>query len=410
MKTFTHIRNIAITSIAFLGSHPSVHAEEVDTTVKVLVKQTQHDKNGQPTGLTDYKWYASIDILGADLGDSFTAGIPVGPYGSMFELYVEPLGETEMSGEPNATKFVSAYYTPMATATLEIISADKSLGYIRTREDEPFAVTISNLANEQWVNIKDDEDTPIDEITWNPFDVRVTRSRTEVNEINVDVLTTQLSIASPLDGKLNVLTPLLTTTFNEAFKMITPPITRGYETFELEGATSRYEGEDVYLPITSKTIKIWPTAKGEILDEFGEPLRGKRITKSMPKVQFKLWHLYPKSDTFIVIYKLKDDVDAEDTEKLDNLDNYSKTKTFTKADGDYIISHDTSVPQGTEEIPSEMTLFIWDDLIPNDGIYSVAVYTQTPFELSVEEAVLIAKAYIIVDRTIEVKGSVITSE
>lgn len=410
MKTFIHIRNIAITSIALLASLPCAQAEELDTTVKVLVKQIQYDKNGQPTGLTDFKWYENVNILGDNLGGSFAAGLPIGPYGSMFELYIEPLGETEMSGEPNATKFVSPYYTPIATSSLEIVSADKSVGHTRTREDEPFAVIVSNLANEQWLAVKDHEDTPIDEITWNPFDVKVTRSRTEMNELNANTAITELPIDTPSEGKLNAETSATVEAFNTAFAEITPEITRGEETFEMTGASSSYEGEVVYLPMTSKTIKIWPKAKGTILDEFGEPLRGKRITKSMPKVQFNLWHLYPKSDTFIVIYKLKSNVDVEDTAKLDNLDNYDKTKTFTQEDGDYIISLDTDIPQGTEEVPSEMILFVWDELIPDDGVYSLAVYTKTPFEASVEEAVLIENAYIIVDRTIEVNGSVITSE
>jgi hypothetical protein len=74
MKIFTHIRYIAITSIAFWGNHPYVHAEELDTTVKVLLKQIQYDKSGQPTGVTDFKWYTSIDILGDNRGDTFTAG------------------------------------------------------------------------------------------------------------------------------------------------------------------------------------------------------------------------------------------------------------------------------------------------------------------------------------------------
>jgi len=419
MKIFTHIRCIAIITIAFLASNPSAQAEELDTTVDILVKQTQADANGQfENGTISYKSYEDIDILADDIGDTFEAGLAIGPYGSLFELFLTPIGEDSMSEEPYATKFVSAFYTPRATAELAITSADTSPGYTRTREDEPFAVTISGLANDQWIAIKDDEDTP--EITWDPFEVKATRFYTAVDELNVDVQTTELEITSPTEGKLNVETSTSSSlSFNNAFKVIQPQAGRSYETFTIEGVINQYEGENVYVDIASETIKIWPTAKGEILNEFDQPLRGNKITKALPKVSFNVWHLYPKSDTFIVIYKLKDEfkylagTDNKTVAQiaiLDNLDNYDKTKTFTQADDDYVLSLDTVYPQGAESTPREIILFIWDELIPEDGIYSVAVYTKTPFEASIETAEHIAHAYIEVDRTIEIKGSVITSE
>lgn len=392
MKIFIHFQSLAIASLALFISLTSVNAAQ-DSTVQLLVRQIQEGPTAHIKGLSADKYFQNIDLLaGNQLKEGeFTALIPVGPYGSTFYLYIQSLDPNE---PPYllATKFIAAYETPIATADFKIISEDEYVP-IRTRSDKPFTVEI-NTFNQKWTDDLTAGTTPV--ITWNPYTVRVTPSYKVLNDVNT---VTEIKNLDPVFlnaeniGENNFSTTRLT---------VIPSPGRGQETFIIEGVSQKdLMGNDIYKPIDAGTIHIWPTAEGA----FDGIQSGQTFTKSMPNVTAELWNLYPKSTSYVEIYKLNDQNKDGVQNSGEKYELYVKPKVAVPP----ALEFTADVPQGTKLKPRQIILTNWDSEIQHNGTYALKVFTITPFNNGAPELITEVTG-LLVDRKVVIKSSIINAE
>lgn len=388
MKIFKSLRYTAIGFATFLASFTQANA--LDTTVKVMVRQMQVDADGNtidasgnPTGLSIDKYFNEIDLLeGEQVKEgSFTALIEIGEYGSMFYLYVESLESGEL--EELASKFVSAYESPIATAEIVISSQDDYVP-VRTRADETFSLKITTL-NETWKSDVADGSAP--EISWNPYTVKVTPSYNVTDDSDA-VTATFEQTSTYLNSESTA-----SNVYQDSRITVIPSPSRGKEIFTIEGVSQKdSSGNDMYKPIDEVSIEIWPVAQGK----FEGVQNGDTFTKSMPNITAKVWHLYPESKTYLEVFKLNGDT----------YEFYVRPPVADKLDYDVTMAASS---HGTESQPNEIVLTNWDSQIQNNGTYALKVFTVTPFHNGEPELVTEVTG-IVVDRQITLKGGIITSE
>lgn len=127
------------------------------------------------------------------------------------------------------------------------------------------------------------------------------------------------------------------------------------------------EGEpEVVTEIASSTVRIWPVFHDGAITVSGESLDGTRRSAVPESISFKGEDLYPKSDTYVVIYGPNGDT------LLDKR----------------IASYDGEEPEDLDVLLSSE---LWEHLAIIDGIYTVDLQTETPFFDGQRERLLRAK-------------------
>ncbi|BDS08516.1 hypothetical protein NT6N_35560 [Oceaniferula spumae] len=315
------------------------------------------------SGLIYQVYVAGPEEPGSKNGEQISP-MPVGPSGSTYALYAKGL-------EPDETiylldeKYVAAY-TPEATIT--ITSEDPHLTP-RTRADEPFTVDVNvkglltpgEGVPEAALNVYFEQSTL-------KYDDVLDRAPTDGTA--EEVLNDDFFIVENSDLQRTGMTKLTSPVF---FKE------RGEEIFR---AYALPDADLDWLQIASGRIQVWPIADVEITGI--DP--NVKITRSLPDLTINLTDLYPDSKTTVQIYK----------------GSQALGTTGTQIAGAEIV-YNSIVPQD-----GQILVRNWDSYAVDDGTYTLEVITVTPFDNRAPERLAWVTFY--VDRTIEMKGSVISSE
>ena len=166
---------------------------------------------------------------------------------------------------------------------------------------------------------------------------------------------------------------------------------KGTETFTLymEGT-----GDDSYWHIDRVTVNVFPEASASI-----SGITAGEVISLVPELTFQFYNLYPVSESWARIY--------------------SGTYDPTNENGTFITPVSVTLPRPGNPIadePQQVTLPLsnWGELIPTDGVYTIELLTQTPYDEdpltpAIDPRVLTHVTFE-VDRTIEVNGEVFSSE
>lgn len=165
---------------------------------------------------------------------------------------------------------------------------------------------------------------------------------------------------------------------------------RGQETFSIYSVDS--SGNAVL--VDRQSVNIYPPASVEITGL----KTGDVIVHSSPTVEFTFKNLYPVSETWARIYKGNYDPNNENGTFI-----VPVSVTYPPAEDLNWLTRSVPDPQ-----TAKITLEDWSELIPDDGIYTIEVLTQTPF--NGWTPVMLSHTTIEVDRTIEVQGQIFSSE
>lgn len=159
---------------------------------------------------------------------------------------------------------------------------------------------------------------------------------------------------------------------------------RGEERFSLYTLEDYYAGT-TKLPaseLSSQFVQIWPMADGEITGI----VDSQPVLFAMPQITLTLNDLYPDSSTYLQAYKGK----------------WESGKIGVVVPGSSIEVKDT-VPKSTV---LTLTATSWNDILDEDGEWTLELVTKTPFDTVSLDHVSAFK----LDRTIEVNSNITTSE
>jgi len=265
---------------------------------------------------------------------------------------------------------LAGFYLPQATITME--SEDWTGDWFsnsviqRTRADKPYKVAIK-----VWGLTPDDPLAPAA-----ARQVLYTQTGQNFQSTYVPDGNPEYVLASYLMGNSDpVLTPVYT-----LLTPMAPTKAMGIERFTISTLTD--ETVTVSSILQEKMILVWPVS--EAIIEGIEP--GFEIRDSLPNIVVHYKDLYPLSLTYMHIYK--------------GGENLGTVGTIVPTS---LRFHNTIVPQN--EI---ISLENWENLIPEDGTYTIEVLSVTPFDNWEPERM--AHVTFSVNRKLKLNGSVVTSE
>lgn len=308
------------------------------------------------------------DLYTNDDSGSDTSYHPMESGGSSYELYAR--GSAWDTTFYFLDRKVVGFYLPQATVTIQ--SEDWTEGWFsnsviqRTRADKPYSVAIK-----VWGLTPDDPLAPDA-----ARQVLYTHTGQNFKSSYVPDGNGEYALASYLMGNSDpVLTPVYT-----LLTPMAPTKAMGVERFTISTLTD--ETITASSILQEKTILVWPVSEAVI--EGIEP--GFEIRDNLPNIVVHYKDLYPISLTYMQIYK--------GSENLGTVGTIVPTS---------LRWHNTIVPQN--EI---ISLENWENLIPEDGTYTIEVLSITPFDNWEPERM--AHVTFSVNRVLKLNGQVITSE
>jgi hypothetical protein len=320
------------------------------------------------------------DLPLADNGGLFTAPLPVGEQGSMFELFARGSAwDTKIYLLD--TKIIRAY---MPVVQVQIESEDDYVrgdpagaNFVRrTRADRPFRMqyTVSGLVP---ASTNEAERSVYFGSHYKNF------SLTDYSEQD-DGEPILLSEAELANGTAD-LSPL----YHE-LPSASPSLGCGRQTYTFV----RHAADGVPDAILAQpAIEIWPVARATIENVTAGHVYIDRI----PSVIVHLQHLYPDSRTYVQIYSGSAVLGREGT-LIDGTE-----RKFGSHHNPGIESEPTNVPQSLS-----LTMEDLSNYASRDGIYTLEVITETPFFNRAPER--LAHVTFEVDRTISSRGQLTSAE
>lgn len=314
-----------------------------------FVRQVQY-----PSGIV---WDASVSTSGEALSK-----LPIDPGGARFELWT-------VSNDPlTAYLLDSTYvgtYTPVASSYVVTEDTGGDNNIPRTRADRPFQIYL-NVGG-----LRSGEDDP--EASKSVQLMRHVQSYGEDgtgSDIDPDQATMLGKVMLNQNGEYLLNYGLSSVPSQDLSKI------RGEERYSI------YSLEDYQAPasqLTSSTVQIWPVADGQIAGINA----GDKVRYQMPQVTLTLNDLYPSSTTYAQVYQ----------------GNAQLGTTGQVVPGSAVVLN--------EAVPQDRVLVLddYDDVIPQDGIWTIELLTQTPFGIDRLEFVTFE-----VDRTMKVRGTFSTIE
>lgn len=302
-------------------------------------------------------WDATVPPSGEDVSE-----LPIDPGGARFELW------TVNSDPLTAYLLDSTYvgtYTPVATSYVVTEDTGNDNVIPRTRADRPFQiyVTVGGL--------RSGEDDP--EASKAVQLMRHVQSYGEDGtgaDVNPDQAILHGNVLIDENGQF-LLNYGLTSIPGQDLSKI-----RGEERYSV------YSLKDYQAPasqLTASTVQIWPVADGVIAGITA----GDKVRYQMPPLTLTLNDLYPSSTTYAQVYQ----------------GNAQLGTTGQVVPGSAVVLN--------EAIPQDRVLVLddYDDVIPEDGIWTLELLTQTPFGIDRLGFVTFE-----VDRTMKVRGTFSTIE
>ncbi|NWK54420.1 hypothetical protein HW115_02275 [Verrucomicrobiaceae bacterium N1E253] len=398
MKTFQSHHSAAIACAAMLASMSLVSASNDS-----FIKQWQLSDDGSRVCVSTIYFAGPND--GSSSSGTKTSEQTVGSAGSYYELWTDGIGSD------NSTNYLldTAYVAPYAPESTITFSSGDPYATARTRADESF-----------WVHV-------------GVKDLMAPDTGAPDSALNVYFQHTALAYDSSTNGAA--------AGAEEAF--IQDAYINDNGTIHLEGASQlanegvtaddpdgiayKQRGEDIFrsyafvrdgtassgLQIAEGKIQIWPIAEASIYLKDYEP--DATLTRSLPDIEVSVTDAYPYSTTYVLIYKGQKDSSGRDSAQV--IEAYRRSFPST-----------TTVPQNLSiTIPATN----WTAYVPDDGTYTLEVVTHTPFEglaypststdtdgnnildtdhLPTSGGLRLVHNTFTVDRTVQVKGNVISSE
>ena len=337
-------------------------------TAAILILGFGAVQNGRSENLirqTMLDWGLQYDYVTSNDEGSQTSFLPMFSGGASFELYAK--GSAWDTTVYFLDRKVVGFYLPEAEIVLESQDQTHEPGTIqRTRADQPYslAIRVSGLT-------PDDPDAPeaakkvLFTHTGQNYDSTYTPNGNDEYVLN-----------SHFMGNSN---PEITPVYTRLTPMA-PTKAMGLERFTVSTLTDETVTESSIA--AEKMLIVWPVSEATI-----EGLsNGEEIRDSLPNIVARYVDLYPVSLTYMHIYKGGPALGTVGT-------------TIPSS----IRFHNTIVPQN--EI---ISLENWEDLIPEDGHYTIEVLSVTPFNNGDPER--LAKITFSVNRKLKMNGQVTTSE
>ena len=247
----------------------SVNSFAQTTTYKNIVRQTQQD-----TGVV---W----DMQSVPASGSASSALLLGNGGSLFQLWT--INQTTVKDHLLDQKLVGAY---LPKADVRITTRDPYTAVTRTRIDQPFTVEIevSNLLTGTGIPIA------ASKVLLEQHIQKYAAAQTSLDPTVVAASTPLSSAYITENGK---------TTLKFAASSLTAPDptkASGEEHFIVHALA---DGTITQTQIASAKVQVWPLASGSITGI----ARGGEYRHQIPTIQLDLIDLYPRSDTYFVLYE-----------------------------------------------------------------------------------------------------------
>ncbi len=320
------------------------------------------------------------DLPLADDGGLFTAPLPIGEQGSMFELFARG-SAWDSKIYLLDTKIIRAYSPKIS---VELVSEDDySRGdlaggnYIRrTRADRPFGLryTVSGLVHG---STNEAERSVYFGCHYKSYSLE---DYSDESDADPEVL----SEAELSNGSAD-LSPL----YHE-LPSATPTLGCGKQIYTFV----RHAADGVPDAILAQpTIEVWPVAKASIENISS----GQVLIDRIPSIVVRLQHLYPDSRTYVQIYSGSAVLGREGT-----LINGTERK-FGRFYNPDVEGEPTNVPQTLSLSMEDLSNYA-----SRDGVYTLEVITETPFFNRAPERLV--HVTFEVDRTISSRGQFTSAE
>ena len=424
----------ALISTAFLQAEDS------------FIKQYELDLNGDPVVVSNINFNGPGDG-GESSGQKISEKHLINKNSPYYELWTEG-----MAGDKGWHQLDTASTGP--TTYITLVSGDfhdageaggasyRAFTPIRTRADQPYGIVLQSHLTPN-PTLEEGEEVTLAHIDMENIYYRST-TLTYDEETNSAGNNTEIFVESSATHKIFNISDI-TNSSNSEYELFRDVGVLDLLPLEQE-INFKQRGQDIYrayaltmagnvfVPLTQEKMQIWPIAQGSIVLEGYKPYD--TITRSLPDIKITLQDLYPYSTTYALIYK--------GTKEVPLLDGFpARVIEISRRS----IPMDNLVPQSQEFTISADD---WKSYVPDDCEYTIEIITHTPFEgldypaTDPEVAVTLAdngddqilpfvegrtSALILdsdnlptsgglslfytsftVDRTISVKGNVITSE
>lgn len=309
-----------------------------------------------PTGV---QWDVTVPNTGSQ-----QSALEINPGGARFELYA--VSSSPVASYLLDTKYVGAY---VPIAQIKIRSEDPYAVIPRTRADRPFYVdiTTSGLQNGATDPAASKVVTLLRHVqSYGTTGTGVNLDRTQA---------TLLSSASITSNQTQTLTYALTSVPGADRSKV-----RGEERFSVFTIQDTRETYSVApSQLASQFIQIWPVTDGSLTGI----TQGQKIKFTLPPVTFTIHDAYPSSQIYAQAYK-----------------NSQVLGTTGK-----VISGSTRYVNNSVPEDHTITISNWGDDLDSDGTWTLELVISTPFGID-----RLGYVTFDLDRTIEVKSSVTTSE
>lgn len=296
-------------------------------------------------------WDVTIDQVGTQ-----QSPLAINPNGARFELWA--VKSSPLTSYLLDTTYVNSY---IPVSEVKITSEDPYEVIPRTRADRPFTVTITTEG------LSSDPNAPAAAQSVKLLR-HVQSYGADGTGANVD--RTQATLVS--QGSVN-------SNGTETLQYTLTSIPGGDRTqVRGEERFSVFSLEDYQAPesqLDSQFIQIWPVASSRI----SGLANGDTIKGNAPRVTIDLQNLYPDSWTYAQVYRGAPELDK---------------------DGDRVPGSSLLVDQAVPR-DDQLVILDWDDVIRQDGDWTIEVLTVTPFGIDRLEHVTFQ-----VQRTIKLNGSV----
>ena len=323
-----------------------------------------------------------MSLSSRDSSGSVSSPLPVPSPGACFDLYAAGGGCRDNYLYHLDTKVIGTY---MPTASVSIASQDPSAD-LRTRADIPYTVTLSLQKDLDYPYA----DRPDDDSTTTAMFTRYGENYPEgtyrieqSNSRNIYEIESYEMVEG--DISVTLYNSILPNNYTKAC---------GEETFAIYSEAIEKENcrREVIIRsvLDSKTIKVWPVAEASIQGV----VDGERYIHALPDLSIDMVDLYPDSLTYAQLYA-GSVYNAEEDET-------NSPPAITVLDAT-VRDYDTVVPQNQSIILKD-----WDNVIPEDGTYTIEIVTVTPFNNGQPER--LTAITFEVDKEVSIRGSMTTSE
>jgi hypothetical protein len=201
--------------------------------------------------------------------------------GSLFQLWT--IGQTQAKDYLLDQKLVSAY---LPKADIKVTTLDPYTLVTRTRIDQPFSVEIAVADLLTGTGLPD----AATKVLLQQHVQSYAEGQISLNRTTVAATTPHSSAYISQNG---------TTVLKFAassLKATDPTKARGEEHFIIHALS---DGSITQTQIASAHVQVWPVASGEILGI----TPGQELRFDIPKIQLNLNDLYPRSDTYLMLYE-----------------------------------------------------------------------------------------------------------